>query len=206
MPDIVKFRNSTTLIEFADLFLKKCRLPSLEYDVERCLEKKKEGNSPVPALMYCFSVIDLLGALVAGQATKGNTTSNSKSYLCSYMNYPSNKVDLIWDKFYRHKIIHLSIPQTAVKFISGKIISWNLHDETQNNHLQIIWKNEIIPIGDNCGQINIDGKFVINIRILKNDIIDSVNRSGNGYLEKLKNDISLQNNFKIAINQIYEIL
>lgn len=201
----VNFKDLNGLIDFAELFLKKCRLPSLNYDVERCLRKENGSYSPVPGLMYCFSIIDLLGALIKGQAIGGHTTNNSKNYLISFMNYPVDIVDLMWEKFYRHKITHLSIPQTAVKIFSGKIISWNLHDEDPNNHLKILWNKEIIEIGDKCGQIHIDGKFVINIRELKNDIIDSVNRTPDGYLEKLKSDKKLQNNFEIAINQIYEV-
>lgn len=195
-----------TLIEFAELFVKKCRLPSLDYDVKRCLKKENGNYSPIPALMYCFSTIDLLGALVKGQATRGNTTCNSIDYLTLFMKYPPDEVDLIWEKIYRHKIVHLSIPPTAVRIKTGKIISWNLHDENPKNHRQIIWNQETIDIGNNCGQIHIDGKFVININILKDDIINSVNNVPDGYLDKLKNDGNLQTNFKKAINQIYKVL
>lgn len=207
MSSNVKFGgNFDSLIEFAKLFLKNCRLPSLDYDVERCLKKENGSYSPIPALMYCFSTIDLLGALVSRQAIAGNTTRNSKEYAILYMNYPTSEVDLIWDKFYRHKIVHLSIPQTTIKIKTGEIISWNLHDENPKNHRQIIRKKETIDIGNNCGQIHIDGKFVINIKILKDDIINSVNKIPEGYLDKLTNDTTLQKNFEIAINQIYEIL
>jgi hypothetical protein len=53
---------------FAEEFIVKDRLTSLENDVNRCLPTTKEavaGYVPFPALLYCFSIIDLLGSIYA---------------------------------------------------------------------------------------------------------------------------------------------
>jgi hypothetical protein len=52
----------------------------LENDVEGFLpadKKEVAAYAPFPALMYCFSIMDLLGSLYAGNARSGNTTDNS---------------------------------------------------------------------------------------------------------------------------------
>jgi len=207
MPHIlghVNLKTKKSLIEFSEHFLKNWKIQSLDYDIKRCIKKENGNSSPLPALMYCFAIIDMMGALIAGEAIKGNTTGNSKKYLLDFMNYPKDETNLLWDKIFRHKITHLSTPETGIRY-QGKIISWNLHDENPSNHLKIIWNKETITIGNNCGRIKIHGKFVINIIKLKEDIIDSILRPKDGYLERLKTDKNLQKNFKTAINQIYEV-
>jgi hypothetical protein len=61
-------RDPSELMTFARDFIVRDRLNSLANDVKRCLPQKKINNeepdpAPFPALMYCFSIIDLLGAL-----------------------------------------------------------------------------------------------------------------------------------------------
>jgi hypothetical protein len=76
---LFNFIDNTERIKFAEKFLIDDRLKSLEYDVNRCLVNDSNNYySPIPALMYCFSMIDLLGALYAGNAKGGDTTTNSK--------------------------------------------------------------------------------------------------------------------------------
>ena len=77
IPGDVTFKSDLDLLDFADLFLGKCRISSLEYDVKRCMKKYGDKYAPVLALMYCLSVIDLMGSLMEGHAIKGNTTRNS---------------------------------------------------------------------------------------------------------------------------------
>ena len=61
------FANPNEMIKFARDFVKN-RIYSLEKDVKYCLT---ESNFPIqyapfPALLYCFSTIDLLGSLLEG--------------------------------------------------------------------------------------------------------------------------------------------
>lgn len=201
----LSIKSRQDLLDLAHWFLIG-RLDSLEYDVERCLRMEKEGYAPVPALMYCFSVIDLLAALAKGKVGKQYRTKHATQYVNTYMKYPNDKVNLLWNKIYRHKIMHLSFPQVAVDY-NGKVISWNLDDPITSNHLTILYQSKSIPIGDGkrWGTIKIDGKFVINIRILKDDIKSSVTRKPDGYLSKLASNINLQNNFRKVIREIYKV-
>jgi hypothetical protein len=124
----ITFKDDVELMEFAEKFVINDRIASLENDVERCIpDDKKEAaaNAPFPALMYCFSILDLLGSLYAGNARSGNTTGNSARYMEDYLNYPRDKLRLL-QKIYRHKIIHSSQPKFAMLY-NKQIIAWK-HD------------------------------------------------------------------------------
>ena len=90
--------------------------------------------------------------------------------------------------------------QTALTF-KQQIISLDLDNDNTANHLTIIPENECITIGNNCGSIRYAGKFVVDIGVLMKEIEDSVWRPTTGYMDNLKVNIDLQDNFYIAINQ-----
>ena len=214
MPSLITFAGRE-LETFAEAFLVKNRLASLHNDVELCItmtNKKTEQYAPFPALEYCFSVIDLLGALYAGHARKGNTVSNSKEYMRTFMKsngkfYEKWQVELL-QMLFRHKIVHLSEPKTSIHY-KGKVIGWR-HDETnthKNEHLQIVYPNPPRKLhSDIYGKTTIygDGEFVISILQFEEEIKDSVTRSTDGYLNKLRADPKLQKKFETAINQIFD--
>jgi hypothetical protein len=84
---LISYANNQALVQFAEDFLVKDGLHSLEYDVNRCLAYDRSGCSPLPALMF-FSMVDLLGALYAGDARGGGDTAiNSKNYTVNLMVY-----------------------------------------------------------------------------------------------------------------------
>lgn len=69
-------------MSFATKFVVDDRLNSLENDVYRCVphaqdKSERTCNARFPVLLYCFSIIDLLGAPYVGNARSGNTTKNS---------------------------------------------------------------------------------------------------------------------------------
>src|SRR5215467_15028398 len=138
MRSITEFEDDTDLMHFAEEFVVKDRLASLENDVNRCLPTiKKEATeyAPFPALMYCFSIVDLLGSLYAGNARSGNTTKNTEIYMEKYMNYPEDK-RLLLQKIYRHKIVHLSQPKFAMLH-NKQIIAWKHEEGVTSRHLTI---------------------------------------------------------------------
>jgi hypothetical protein len=76
------FNNSDNLIEFAYRFIIEGRLSSLQKDVNACLNE----DCAFPALFYCFSTIDLLGALYAGFAAEDSKTRGKfKEYIRKFM-------------------------------------------------------------------------------------------------------------------------
>src|SRR5215467_15211641 len=96
----IVFEDDIDLMHFADEFIIKDRLASLENDVNRCLPTPSSkieaaGYAPFPALLYCFSVVDLLGSLYAGNARSRKTTENAERYMEKYMNYPEDKRRLL---------------------------------------------------------------------------------------------------------------
>lgn len=203
----ITFKSDDEVIEFAEIFLKG-RIESLKYDVERCLKKDVKGYSPFPALMYCLSVIDLLGSLLSGEVNEGSSTTNARKYAIKYMKYHPSVTKIIWKRF-RHKMFHLAMPDTGFKF-NKQIVTWNLHDLNPNNHLRVIPPaRKIIDIGKDIGKgqgnIPLSGEFVINIKSLEENIEKSIFDSHNGYIKHLKSDLMLVNNFKKAINAIYEV-
>jgi hypothetical protein len=117
----IVFKDDTELMHFADEFIVKDRLDSLENDVRSCLPTPPSAKieaaeyAPFPALMYCFSIVDLLGSLYAGNARSGKTTENAARYMEKSLNYREDKLRLL-QKIYRHKLVHLSQPKFAMLY------------------------------------------------------------------------------------------
>lgn len=212
MPLPIRFNDDTGLIQFAEQFLSN-RLSSLENDITLCLKidcKTEKQQAPFPALLYCFATLDLLGSLYKGHARSRNTVENTTKYMKEFMRtngtkYQQHQIDLLL-KMYRHKIVHLAEPKSVLLY-NGEFISWKEQDQYSDKHLQIsrpappeIW---IADIYDNV-KIDIDGEFMISILQFKDEIKDSIGRSGDGYLERLRSDKEIRNNFVTAINQIYD--
>jgi len=111
----IVFEDDIDLTHFADEFIVKDRLASLENDVNRCLPTAKieaTEYAPFPALMYCFSIVDLLGSLYAGNARSRKTTENAARYIEKYMNYPEEDECCNW------KLVRiLLLVQSIVNFV-----------------------------------------------------------------------------------------
>jgi hypothetical protein len=100
-------------------------LKSLENDVNLCLSlpfNKTDAptNAYSPATIYCFSVIDLLGSLYAGNARGGDNTQNARRYMKKFMKYSPDDA-LLLQRIYRHKLVHLAMPK-AVILHKGQLI------------------------------------------------------------------------------------
>jgi hypothetical protein len=158
--------------------------------------------APFPALMYCFSIIDLLGSLMAGTARGGNTTDNAMRYMEKYLDIPLDKVRLL-QKIYRHKLVHLSQPKFAMLY-DNQILAWKHDENFPTKHLTIDLTPGDVILHMDLGKIHCDAQYIVSIVILSKDIKDSVIRSPGGYLEDLRNDNALQSKFVSAINQIYD--
>jgi hypothetical protein len=152
--------------------------------------------------MYCFSIVDLLGSLYAGNARTGNTTENAARYMEKYMNYPEDKRRLL-QKIYRHKIVHLSQPKFAMLY-NKQIIAWKHEEGVTSRHLTIDPTPGYVNIPGRSCKIYCNAQYIISIVTLKDDIKNSVERSPGGYMEDLRNNTDLQSKFVTAINQIFD--
>jgi len=118
-----------------------------------------------------------------------------------FMMYSTDNAILL-QKIYRHKIVHLSAPKTAMLY-NGKVVTWVYNENNPEKHLVIDSAPYDIDIFG-YGKIHCDQYHTISIWKLKDDIIDSVKRPTAGYLKSLEADPALQSNFVHAINQIYD--
>jgi|SRR5918992_2944728 hypothetical protein len=119
-------------------------------------------------------------------------------------NYNSDQIDLLQGIF-RHKIVHLAQPKVVIKN-KDRYIAWRYEYPDVSNHLKIERrqrtqiKNLITP-----QILYYDHIFIVSITKLLLDIIDSVIRQPDGYLNKLINNYkSLQSNFDKSIYEIYD--
>ena len=110
----------------------KARTDSLQNDVKRCCfaECKDTQFAPFPALLYCFSTIDLLGSLYGGDAQSSRGISDrSKMYMAEIMRYPEGKAELL-QKVSRHKIVHLAQPNPEIRH-TDRLYIWCLKHNNQ---------------------------------------------------------------------------
>jgi len=194
-----KFAEQRELIKFAKDFIKE-RIDSLDKDVRHCLQVP---FAPFPALLYCFSTIDLLGALCAGDATRNApTTCQSADYMQRFMNYTEEQSRLLQSLF-RHKIVHLAQPKAVIED-NSRLICWRYWHESQEHHLKLVKLSQGSKVQvTSSWEISCDYEFNISISHLVKDIRDSI-ESPNGYLTSLQKIPDLQDRFEKAIAQIYD--
>jgi hypothetical protein len=201
---LARFANSQDLLNHAKDFVDR-RMSSLKNDVNHCI--KTEPYAPYPALIYCFSNIDLLGSLYAGKAGKdGNTTQQSKNYMKRFMGYSELQSTLL-QCIFRHKLIHLAEPLLSVIQYETRRIAWQYNHYNAVNHLIFVpaaTTNNNIQIASNWS-IEFDEIFEISILGLADDVIKSVYKD-EGYLQMLENNDSLRSHFEEAIEDIHALL
>jgi hypothetical protein len=194
-----RFSEKNELIRFAKDFVT-ARVDALEKDVAHCL---REPYAPFPAIMYCFSTVDLLGALYAGDGSKKAPTSKqSEVYMKFFMYYTEDQAKLLMTIF-RHKIVHLAQPK-AVSEHNGKKVAWRYSHDDRERHLKLTKLKEPVPHRlTSCWTVTAEYEFEISITHLAQDVAASVREPG-GYLHKLRTNTYLQGRFEKAISDIYE--
>jgi hypothetical protein len=199
-----KFADTTELLIHATGTVEQA-VNSLRRDVKNCLRNKIEP-APFPAILFCFSTVNLLGALVAGRADKNAPNKEiSICYMTRFMHYSHENAEILIDLF-RHKLVHLAQPRPVIRYGPEVMMTWATHHNNRSLHL----KRETLPQGSVLDgydilpgwDIRVTHRFNISIMDFTLDIKDSAMGS-NGYLKKLKHCPDLQAMYKKAINQIY---
>ncbi len=127
------FKDDTQLFNFVDYYIISGKLSSLERDVNHCLTNP---YAPFPAMLYCFSIIDLLASLYCGQAHSHSSTSdNAKKFMKEMMKYTENQCNLL-QKMFRHKLVHLASPRTVFNY-KGMKYTWHYDHDSSEKHLCI---------------------------------------------------------------------
>lgn len=194
------FRTSQELVDGATA-LTAARLDSLERDVTHCMTRP---YAPLPAIEYCFSTIDLMGALYKGDATQdARTSEQSRAYMVDLMRYTNEQATLL-QKIFRHKIVHLAMPKHVIEYHS-KSIGWQyVHDDrTQHLKLTKFQRPMTVPV-TTLWEIRYEYQFSLSIKHLLKDICNSVVRPRIGYLAILKTESNLQANFEKAFVEIHD--
>jgi len=196
------FRDDNELMNFAQRYIGE-KLESLERDVNYCL--KEPPYAPFPAILYCFSIIDLLGSFYCGEAHgRSKTSKNSAKYMRDMMNYSEDQCQLL-QQIFRHKLVHLANPDTVYEY-KGNRITWhyNHNDYTRFRHLKLQFVSpkgfiqpEYTKIKHTCTHY-----FWLGIKQLVEDIKQSV-ETPNGYYSKLKVDPALRKNLDDAVYEMF---
>ncbi len=191
------FRDDQELLEFAERFLNE-RIKSLVADTAHCLAG---GGGIFPALLYALATIDLLGALLAGKATKkgAQTSSQARAYMERFMHYSPDEAKLIQDLF-RHKLVHLAQPKPVVRD-NGRTISWQLWRDDQQRHRQLEATPGNAPV---TSQLTViwTHRLSLSIRHFEEEIKSSVQDTAE-YLDSLRADPALQILFDNAIAELH---
>jgi hypothetical protein len=179
------------------------RLDALKKDVAHCLQ---EPYAPFPAIVLCFSTIDLLGALAAGDAKKHRkTTEQSKSFMRTFMKYTDQDAALLMDMF-RHKIVHLAAPKPVVEF-RGKKVAWRYCHADPAIHLILEPISTPVTVAGFPGApLMADHEFGISIQHFTEHIEGAVTRAGDGYFAQLEALAGLQVKFVAAVYDFYDPL
>lgn len=200
---IAPFKTGAELNKHAQPFLRS-RCDSLQKDVAHCLKKP---FAPFPAILYCFSTIDLLGALVGGRADAYRpTTRQSTYYMKRFMNYSDPIPDLLL-KIFRHKLVHLSGPKAVLEYTDsqsvGHRVTWTYSHNVPDRHLALESVVGVANIDGGLWILPYDQSFWLDISTFADEIVDSALGQG-GYLENLKIDVPLQVSYAAALNDLYD--
>jgi|ERR687891_911532 hypothetical protein len=197
-----KFANTTELLIYA-LGTVEQAVNSLWRDVKICLKSEIEP-APTPAILFCFSTINLLGALVTGRADRrANNKEISIYYMTCFMHYSIENATILIDLF-RHKLVHLAQPSPWIRYDSEQI-TWKHHHDDRQFHLRRIPLEQGSEIGGDVPShwhIPVTHQFNISIKDLARDIKLSATGS-NGYYDLLGHSPYLQAKYELAINQMY---
>lgn len=196
-----KFADTTELLVHARNMVEQA-VNSLWRDAKNCLKNELEP-APFPAILFCFSTINLLGALVTGKAYKGaNDEKISIDYMTSFMHYSTYNATILIQLF-RHKLVHLAQPSPLVRN-GQEMITWRHHHHDRQFHLKKIPLAQSSEIGDvpPHWHIRITHEYNISIMDLVIDIKESA-MGHNGYYDKLQYSQGLQKNYELAINQMH---
>jgi hypothetical protein len=180
-----KFADKTELLSHARDLVEQA-VNSLWRDVKNCLKNEFEP-APFPAILFCFSTINLLGALVTGKADSSYLNKKiSINYMTCFMQYSTENAIILIDLF-RHKLVHLAQPSPLIR-IGSEVITWKHHHHDRKFHLKKIPHEQGSVIGDvpSDWHIPVTHEFNISIMDFAIDIKDSA-MGPNGYFDILEN-------------------
>ena len=192
------------LVSYAHKFLEN-RMVTFRKDIERCLmEGCKVEQAYFPALMTCIGFTEFMSGLLAGTLESGNDLGKLEKYSKRFLteHYDNLKLEILYG--FRHKLAHLAYPHGVL--ILGdrrkrRRIIWEVFANEPKPPIQIddfdkkYLTDPIVP----PWKVPCDCKVTIGVRALYDDIVRSVAK----YLDELKSDRKMQDNFAKCIRKIF---
>src|SRR3954452_22072263 len=142
--------------------------------------------------MYCFSIIDLLGSVYAANARMVKQQITVQNTWEKDLNHPKHKAQILENLQPQNN--RLSQPKRAVLY-NKQIIAWRYAENEPSKHLAIDPTRRDVDLPGRFGRIHCDAQYIVSIRVLKDDIKNSVIQPEDGYLKDLTDKTDLQNKF-----------
>jgi hypothetical protein len=210
------FQTDREVVRFATKFLRD-RSKGFKKDIDICLTsvngpKGKKTHAYMPALLLCFSFIDLLSGLYAG-----NIRRHGLNDFVRYMKQftPANRYNdydlTVLYVGFRHKIAHLSHPYLVLdtakeKQIGGapKRLAWTICAARRKKPLEIIpgKANRTIKSHPTPWPVSYDHVMKISIAALAADARSSL-KGPTGYLVALQSDPNIRRRFKKCMREFF---
>jgi hypothetical protein len=193
------------VVKYAHKFLAN-RMVTFRKDIERCLmEGCKVEQAYFPALMTCIGFTEFMSGLHAGNLESGNDLAKLERYSRRFLPSHYDKLRLKILYGFRHKLAHLAYPHGVIILTEKwkqRRIAWEVFANEPKPPIQIddfatpkYLKHSVTP----PWKVPYDCKVTIGLRALCNDIVQSVAK----YLDALKSDRKLQDNFAACIGKIF---
>lgn len=198
------------VIRFAKIFVRR-RLKGFKKDIDICLKPdENKSHAYMPALMACFSLLDLFSGLYAGQMS-GHNHEQLIKYMRDFA--PPNRYDDYCLKVayvgFRHTLAHLSHPYFVLN--TGKdnrlkqkqmLLTWTISEEENDPPIELITlqKPKKIKRQPTPWALSYDHRIHISIPSLARDTVDTAPR----YLAKLEHDEDLQVKFRKCMCEFYQ--
>lgn len=140
-------------------------------------------------MFFCYATLDLLGALHAGDATRGAPVAEqAPAYMRDFLGYTAEQATLLQTRF-RHKLLHLAQPAPVVG-VAGQDVRWEVDPAPAFRSPTAGPAADRVPV---CFPLRV-GEFA-------EDIGTSVFRRG-GFLDVLARDRAARERFSRAMRQI----
>jgi hypothetical protein len=193
------------VVKYARVFLEN-RMETFHKDVERCLMgDRKVDQAYFPALMTCIGFTEFMSGLHAGNLESGNDLDKLEKYSKRFLpeHYDKLKLKILYG--FRHKLSHLAYPHGVIILTEKwkrRRIAWEVFANEPRPPIQIddfatpkYLKHSVVP----PWKVPYDCKVTIGLRAFFNDIVESVAK----YLDALKSDRKMQDNFAKCIRKIF---
>ncbi len=197
------------VVRFATIFIRR-RLKGFKKDINICLTADQNGDHAyMPGLMTCFSLLDLLSGLYAGQV-QGHNHRHLIEFLKRFKpnRYDDYDLTVLYVAF-RHKLAHLSHPYFVLNTKSEKLLkerkmllTWEISSDASESPIRIerYPKPQSIRTQPVPWRMSYDHRFYISVRTLADDAL----ASATAYVAALKDDSKIRGNFRVCMESFYQ--